>query len=132
MLVKNLQESLPQRAYSATQVLENEMKISLSQGIKMYDLMENAGCSVFSYIQDYYPKLSNMLVLCGKGNNGGDGFIVARLAQEMGVNVTVYVCTKSERLMGDAKIAFNLLQKTKVTIIYHHECPKYLFFFTRQ
>jgi NAD(P)H-hydrate epimerase len=122
MLVKNLQESLPQRAYSATQVLENEMKISLSQGIKMYDLMENAGCSVFSYIQDYYPKLSNMLVLCGKGNNGGDGFIVARLAQEMGINVTVYLCTKSERLMGDAKIAFNLLQKTKVTIIYHHEC----------
>lgn len=122
MLIKNLQESLPQRAYSATQVLENERNISLNQGIGMFELMERAGRSVFSYIQDNYQQLANMLVLCGKGNNGGDGFIIARLAQEMGINVTVYLCTESEKLTGDAKTAFELLQKTNVTIIYHSEC----------
>lgn len=121
MLVKTLSESLPQRAYSATQVLENEEKVSLSQGIAMFDLMEKAGRSCFSFIQENYQHVSNILVLCGKGNNGGDGFVIARLAQEMGINVTVYLCADSESLVGDAKTAFDALEKTHATIIFSSE-----------
>ena len=121
MLVKTLSESLPQRAYSATQVLENEEKVSLSQSIPMFDLMEKAGRSCFSFIQENYQSVSNILVLCGKGNNGGDGFVIARLAQEMAMNVTVYLCADSENLVGDAKTAFDHLQKTNATIIFQSE-----------
>lgn len=121
MLVKTLSESLPQRAYSATQVLENEEKVSLSQSIPMFDLMEKAGRSCFSFINENYQNVSHILVICGKGNNGGDGFVIARLAQEMGINVTVYLCADSESLVGDAKTAFYNLQKTNATIIFQSE-----------
>ena len=121
MLVKTLSESLPQRAYSATQVLENEEKVSLSQNIPMFDLMEKAGRCCFSFIQENCHNVSHVLVLCGKGNNGGDGFVIARLAQEMAMNVTVYLCADSESLVGDAKTAFDHLQKTNATIIFHSE-----------
>ncbi|MEW6990670.1 NAD(P)H-hydrate dehydratase [Colwelliaceae bacterium 6441] len=121
MLVKTLRESLPQRAYSATQVLENEAKIALSQAISMTELMEKAGRACFSFVYESYQNVTNMLVLCGKGNNGGDGFVIARLAQEMGINVTVYLCTESEQLAGEAKVSFDKLQKTNATIIYQSE-----------
>jgi NAD(P)H-hydrate epimerase len=121
MLVKTLPKSLPQRAYSATQVLENEAEISLSQGTSMTDLMEKAGQVCFGFMRERYQNISKILVLCGKGNNGGDGFVIARLAQELGINVTVYLCADSEFLVGDAKTAFDSLQKTNATIIYQSE-----------
>jgi ADP-dependent NAD(P)H-hydrate dehydratase / NAD(P)H-hydrate epimerase len=121
MLVKTLTESLPQRAYTATQVLENEAEISLKQKIALLALMEKAGNACFRFIQDNYPHVGNIIVLCGKGNNGGDGFVIARLAQEMGIKATVYLTADKESLVGEAKAAFNQLLTTNATIIFQSE-----------
>lgn len=121
MPMKTLSQSLPQRAYSATQVLENEATVAKEKGISLPQLMEKAGQTCFTYIQEESQNITQMLVLCGKGNNGGDGFVIARLAQQYGINVTVYLCVESEALSGDAKRAFDKLQDSHVTIIYQSE-----------
>ena len=54
------------------------------------ELMEKAGNQIFSYIEKYFDHYRNFLIVVGKGNNGGDGYVVARLLQENGYNVEVY------------------------------------------
>ena len=107
MPISKLLESLPQSAYSATQVLQNEGLIANNSGVSLTTLMEKAGSSFFQHVQKNMPELNNLLIIAGKGNNGGDGFVIARLAYEAGINVTVYFCAEAEQLTGDAKQAFS-------------------------
>ncbi len=88
--------------YLAEQVRVGEIKAADSSGIEMYELMERAGHSVFKVIGNYYPTCRHVLVICGGGNNGGDGYVVARLARELGYGVTLWQCGDSARLKGDA------------------------------
>lgn len=111
MALINLNASLPQQAFQAKQVLENEAIVAKTQNIAMYDLMEAAGLAVFKLMTKSSVKNKSLLVVCGKGNNGGDGFIVARLAKEAGWRVTVLLFAKSQALSGDALQAFKKLQK---------------------
>jgi ADP-dependent NAD(P)H-hydrate dehydratase / NAD(P)H-hydrate epimerase len=53
-------------------------------------LMENAGQAVKSVVLQHYPGIQRALVLCGPGNNGGDGYVVARLLQALGIDTIVY------------------------------------------
>ena len=64
--------------------------------------MERAGRSVFDSARMAFPDARNWLVLCGGGNNGGDGYIVARLAHEAGLPVEVCTLKSMESLSGDA------------------------------
>jgi NAD(P)H-hydrate epimerase len=70
-----------------------------------YELMSRAGGAVFDDIRREFPELGRMLVMCGPGNNGGDGYVVARLAREAGIDVTVCSVTDPNRLKGDAETA---------------------------
>ncbi|MCG6856889.1 MAG: NAD(P)H-hydrate dehydratase [Salaquimonas sp.] len=79
---------------------------TISAGTPGIELMENAGRAVFEAVRDLVPPGKSILVVCGTGNNGGDGFVAARLARENGFNVTVAVCGDAARLKGDALIAF--------------------------
>ena len=72
--------SLPQHAYEATQVQENEPKIAKLENVSMYQLMERAGESLFVWLSAEYDNRQPLLIVCGKGNNGGDRFVLARLA----------------------------------------------------
>ncbi|WP_199610933.1 NAD(P)H-hydrate dehydratase [Flocculibacter collagenilyticus] len=98
-------DNLPQKVYTAQQVRENEAQIAKQLNVSMYTLMERAGQAVFNLIQTYYPK-ARLIVFVGKGNNGGDGFVAARLAIEQGRAVTVIQLGSTERLTGDAKQAW--------------------------
>ena len=49
--------------------------------------MQSAGAAVFTQLLKSWPNTKHILVLCGKGNNGGDGFIVATLAKQAKVSV---------------------------------------------
>ncbi|MCM1524550.1 MAG: NAD(P)H-hydrate dehydratase [Ruminococcus sp.] len=64
---------------------------AVSSGISLDTLMENAGAAAVKEIVKNIPRIAEgtALILCGKGNNGGDGFVIARLLDEMGTKVTV-------------------------------------------
>jgi NAD(P)H-hydrate epimerase len=71
-------------------------------------LMENAGVSVVAAMAQVFGPLrgKTVTVCCGKGNNGGDGFVVARLLKRQGARVHVLLMTKAEGLAGDAKTMY--------------------------
>jgi hydroxyethylthiazole kinase-like uncharacterized protein yjeF len=82
-------------------------------GIPSLQLMENAGKAVFDYLRASFgdSAVSHSAVLCGKGNNGGDGFVVARLLQEAGFKPKVYLLAEPETIRSDP--AENLLRLKK-------------------
>ena len=96
---------LPQQAYSVKQVRENEVKAAAELAIPIYELMLRAGNAAFALLNERYKGVKSILVICGKGNNGGDGFVVARLAKQADINVTVLLLTEQNTITGDAKSA---------------------------
>lgn len=76
--------------YTAQQVRDGERKAAADAGISMRQLMTAAGHAVFQQLTQHYSSGSAVAVCCGEGNNGGDGYIVARLAQQAGYRVKVF------------------------------------------
>jgi len=72
-------------------------------------LMENAGTAVARFILRQYPEAKRVLVICGKGNNGGDGFVTARKLQEAGKAVTAILLAAPQEVKGDAEKMLKLL-----------------------
>ncbi len=97
----------------------NQIREADSYALKHYDipgilLMENAAQSIKTEIKKSYPFISTshtISIICGKGNNGGDGFAVARKFTVDGYNVKVLVLAAEKDLKGDAKINFEILKK---------------------
>jgi hypothetical protein len=87
-------------------------------------LMENAGRAVFEQILDILDETEienpNILVICGKGNNGGDGFVTARHLVQNGIQVKVVSLYEESDLSGDALINHNVM-KNFGEIIYFEE-----------
>ncbi len=80
-------------------------------GVPSLTLMENAGSAVARFIIAEYPQTERIGVVCGKGNNGGDGFVVARKLVEAGRAARVLLLCESEELRGDAAAMFQNMQK---------------------
>jgi NAD(P)H-hydrate epimerase len=93
------------RLYTAKQVRRLDKCAIEGHGIPGIDLMERAGRCVFDAAQQAYPDAGKLLVLCGGGNNGGDGYIVARLAIEAGIDVDLCALKEPSGLKGDAALA---------------------------
>lgn len=113
--------------YSAKQVLENEAKVAQSQNLAMYHLMELAGQAAFEHLIECWPNAKRLLVLSGKGNNGGDGFVVALLAKKAGLKVTVLLTCLVDELKGDAAKAYQAMSASNdIDIIHHEQCKSNL------
>lgn len=80
-------------------------------GIPSRVLMENAGRAVVSAMADAFDDLPSrhVAVVCGRGNNGGDGFVIARVLAAMGVRVTVLLIGRASEVAGDARANLDLL-----------------------
>ncbi|MCY7294734.1 NAD(P)H-hydrate dehydratase [Alteromonas sp. a30] len=99
------QESLTHKIYKAEQVRKVEPVAAKQMGVAMYTLMERAGLAVFNCLRQRYAYAKKIVVLAGKGNNGGDAYVAARLAHHQGVQVTLCEFADVERLSNDAKKA---------------------------
>jgi len=104
---------------TADEMREMDRRTIESFGIPGRVLMENAGRGATRLLLENFGDLSGKKigVLSGKGNNGGDGFVVARYLSQAGVAVTVYLLTKSSLLTGDAAANFAILAPLKIPII---------------
>src|SRR5580704_6677774 len=99
---------------SAAEMKEVDRLTTERYHVRSLTLMENAGKSVAEFIQQRFPDLAKkrIIVLCGKGNNGGDGFVVARHLVKMGAKPTVCLFANLREVKGDA--ATNLRRWKKV------------------
>jgi NAD(P)H-hydrate epimerase len=83
-------------------------------GVPSLDLMENAGSAVGRFVLREFPSARRITVLCGKGSNGGDGFVAARRLAQAGCPVSVLLLGDPADLKGDAKAMFNKLSLAPV------------------
>lgn len=98
---------------TAEQMREADRRTIAEIGIPGVVLMESAGRAVVSEILLRYPHLAPgpVLVLCGKGNNGGDGLVVARTLLQRGWQVTTILLAEESSVGGDARIYLDILQR---------------------
>lgn len=85
-------------------------------GVASIDLMRHAGSAVARFVTREFPAARRIAVLCGKGNNGGDGFVAARSLIEAGRSVHVLLLGDPAELKGDARIAFDEMRIEPVMI----------------
>jgi NAD(P)H-hydrate epimerase len=95
-------DSLPRALYTAAQVREFD-RIAIERfGIAGEVLMERAGKAAFALLRARWPQARRITVLVGTGNNGGDGFVLARLAREQALEVELLQLGDRDRIGGDA------------------------------
>jgi len=97
------------KVYTAAQMRERE-QAAVDKGTSFDQLMENAGSSAAQDLMQRYPQAGRALIVCGKGNNGGDGLVMARYMQaqgwhidilfSLGENLSPLAQTNRERLNG--------------------------------
>ena len=87
-------------------------------GIPGVVLMENAGRSCAALIEDKLKGIANpkVCIFCGTGNNGGDGYVIARHLVNRGIKTAVVVCGDRNKIKGDAKINLDILERMGETI----------------
>ncbi len=103
---------------SAEDIRELDRRTIEDIGIPGAVLMENAGRGATKILCEHFNDLHKGLVsiVCGGGNNGGDGFVIARYLQQRGIQVKVFLLTEPDRISGDARIYFGVLQQLKVPV----------------
>ncbi|TMP37476.1 NAD(P)H-hydrate dehydratase [Pseudoalteromonas rubra] len=101
--------NLPQVAYTAQAVQVNEGEAARLAGTTLSALMQRAAGALFEYVSSL--SLSGpVLILTGKGNNGGDGYVLAHLCHQAGIAVEVLALFDPEQLQGDARAAYRQYQ----------------------
>ena len=92
------------KVFTAAQMREFDRAATEEYSIPSIVLMENAALRVVEFLEMKFAPLKDkrIVVLCGKGNNGGDGFAIARHLNNAGCNARVYVVAKSDEFKGDA------------------------------
>lgn len=95
---------------TAAEMREIDRATSESFGVPSLTLMENAGTAIAEFVLSYYPRVKSIGVICGKGNNGGDGFVAARKLSAAGKEVRVLLLADPAELRGDAAEMFKRMQ----------------------
>jgi hydroxyethylthiazole kinase-like uncharacterized protein yjeF len=92
------------KVLSATQMREADRLTTERYGIPGIELMENAGNAIAEFLLERFPELHRrkILVLCGKGNNGGDGMVIARKLKDSGCAAVVFLFANPGSVEGDA------------------------------
>ncbi|MCU1718295.1 NAD(P)H-hydrate dehydratase [Pseudomonas sp. 5P_3.1_Bac2] len=94
-------EILPLALYSAAQVRELDQRL-IAAGTPAFTLMQRAGEAIWQALGERWPRMRELTVLAGKGNNAGDGYVVAALAQQAGWQVQLLSVGEPAALSGSA------------------------------
>lgn len=102
--------------YTAEQVRHLDQVAIESFGIDGFDLMKRAGKAAFRVARRHWPGVRSMVVLCGGGNNGGDGYVVAGLAKQQGWDCRCIAVSDPDRLKGTARNALEFAGEAGVEV----------------
>jgi NAD(P)H-hydrate epimerase len=107
------------RVLNASQMRDADKRAIEDIGIPSLVLMENAGRQTVAAMEAMYTDLPERQVgvLCGRGNNGGDGFVVARTLMQRGVDVSVFLLGRVAEVRGDARTNLEILGHLGVTVV---------------
>jgi len=114
---------LPHALYRAEQVQALDRAAIDRYGIPGFELMQRAGRAAFVELGRRWPEARRLAVLAGAGNNGGDGYIIARLAMEQGWSVRLLTLGDHERLRGEAAEAAHAFAATGGQVERFRELP---------
>ena len=99
---------------TSEQMRELDRKTIETFGVPGIELMENAGRGAFEHIVRAFPAIvdgGTVSIICGRGNNGGDGVVVARHLLDQGIGAEVYLLSERNRVLGDALLALEALEE---------------------
>ena len=103
---------------TASEMRELDRRAIQEVGIPSLVLMENAGRTTYQILRREFPELAGeVAVLAGRGNNGGDGFVVARYLAGDGVPVVVFLLGQKEKVGGDARVNLEILGHLGVGVV---------------
>jgi NAD(P)H-hydrate epimerase len=107
------------RVLNSAQMREADRRTVDEIGIPSLVLMENAGRQAVAAMEAMYGDLleRQVAVLCGRGNNGGDGFVIARTLAQRGVDVSVFLIGRVADVRGDARINLEILGRLSLTVV---------------
>lgn len=107
------------RVLTSQQMRDADRRTVDEIGIASLVLMENAGRQVVASMEAAFEDLANVhvAILCGKGNNGGDGFVVARTLSERGISVSVFLVGISSDVRGDARVNLGVLRALDIDVV---------------
>ncbi len=106
------------RLVTASQMRDMDSMTINEAGIPGVVLMENAARSAAKVFLEHFNPIdgSSIVILCGKGNNGGDGYVMARYLHEKGMNVTVGITGEKSAISGDALVNLKIIEKLGLKI----------------
>jgi NAD(P)H-hydrate epimerase len=107
------------RVLNSAQMREADRRTIDEIGIPSLVLMENAGRQAVAAMESMYSDLADrqVAVLCGRGNNGGDGFVVARTLAQRGVDVSVFLFGRVAEVRGEARTNLEILGRLGITVV---------------
>jgi ADP-dependent NAD(P)H-hydrate dehydratase / NAD(P)H-hydrate epimerase len=107
------------RVLNTQQMREADRQTIDDVGLPSIVLMENAGRQAVAAMEAAFEDLatSKVGVLCGRGNNGGDGFVVARTLAQRGIEATVFLLGSVADVRGDARINLEILGRVGLTVV---------------
>ncbi len=107
------------RVLNSSQMREADRRTVDDIGISSLVLMENAGRQAVAAMEAMHSDLleRQVAVLCGRGNNGGDGFVVARTLAQRGVEVSVFLLGRVSDVRGDARTNLEILGRLGLTVV---------------
>jgi len=107
------------RVVNGDQMREADRRTIEDIGVPSAVLMENAGRQVVSAMEAAFERLpdARVAVLAGRGNNGGDGFVVARVLSQAGAGVQVYLLGAAAEVRGDARLNLDILGRLGLDVI---------------
>ena len=106
------------RVATAELIREMDRRTIEEVGIPGAVLMENAGRGATRVLREHFRNLRRdpVILVCGAGNNGGDGFVMARCLHEAGIRSQVFLLVEPDRIRGDARIYFDALRGLDIPV----------------
>lgn len=106
--------------YQTQQIRELETLVQERFSLSGYSLMQRAGKAAFDFLQKRWPQVQKVAVFCGRGNNGGDGYLTALIAKERGLQVRIWQVGDHSELSEETKQAKEACEQANISIQPYH------------